>query len=681
MSQQSSANNTQEVVQKPDANWDFVLKELQRIDGLKSNLLTTNINVNKIKDDVELIKTLNKIDQKSQSQIQQEQNVIEEQEISSTLSTSQKKRYENIGAEFVKGAGKQFDKIKKAIQFREKMKTSNDKFVQEVKKNKQNVKKQAKKSGFWTKLLAIMGVVAMVAIMFRDKISKLLPDFSKGTNDLGSNIISSFTGLVKHFSTIAIKFIGGGIATVIDRVCVEIIPNIISGFFHETLPVVMVATTLSVLSMFSESAGTQLEKLLGNQSNEAAQSTLKAADAQISGGKSNYGQGIIGVPIQQLRKKPGGLSRSHEQVGNALYKDANGFGQDDAARKTIDALIKINPQLKKMIEAGDVSITQLYQGIARINNTIPSNDVIGRQTAYLDFLSGYLLAPNDGVGKQNLQSWIAANVTQNNDLLALAAQSMMNNATYKAIATAMRKDAVNNIGNINVSPQLNTVNQGMSFVTHVNVQEAMLASFADGVNDVLVAINNFLNGNQSTTNFLRAVDNYFITLEKECTQFFTKNYSSLYGILTKALGFFASGNLAGSSPSKPQKPTFEVHDYGKDSKDNPFLWNSNVLVLNVQVNDINSLMIGNMLHEISSVDKSIQTEIEKSITSLDNINKLLQKQIVIKKGEPVEVDLSGVNDRLDKHNQRLNTLQGKGNKGKPSQPSGSGNAIEGANGN
>ena len=65
--------------------------------------------------------------------------------------------------------------------------------------------------------------------------------------------------------TVCVDFIGGGLSGIITFVCTKIIPTTISGFFRDTLPMVMVASTLAVLSLFSEGAGAQLESLMGKR--------------------------------------------------------------------------------------------------------------------------------------------------------------------------------------------------------------------------------------------------------------------------------------------------------------------------------------------------------------------------------------------------------------------------------
>ena len=660
MQQQIHQQSEQSILEENN-QWQAIYDQLQRIDVLNSNLLITNINVNKLKQEVNVIKKVNDIDQRSQGELDKQQNTIDKDSIPSTLTSSEKKRYENIGAQFVKGAGKQFDKIKKAIQFKEKMKTSqNEKFIQDVKKNKQNVKKQIKKSNFWTKLLAVMGVLGLVAILLRDKIAKMIPDFSKSGEQFGSNIVSTFTGLVKHFATIAIKFIGGGIANVIDKVCVDIIPDIIRGFFHDTLPIAMVAATLSVLSLFSDSAGAQLQSIIGQQSKDKANSTESRGQQILSEQAKQYA--IVGKTIQQLKNGTGGLDAARRDVGNALFVQKNGLSENDPARVMIDDLAKKlgkQSQFQRMIATGRLNVTSLYQSINEINRRIPASDILGRQQAYYDTLVDHLLSANDEAGQQKIKKWVESNVTANGNIMEAASQAFLNNKTYSAILNALNRQATNRIGNVAISPELETTNQTMSFVTHINVQQAMLASFADGVNDVLFALDSFLNGKDGSSNFLKSVQSYFVTLQKQCTQFFTKNYVSLYKILQNAIDFFGVGNISKSVPTAAS-PSFVIQDYGKDGNEKPFLWNTNVMVLNVQVSDIHTSLVGRMLYDIHSVDKLIKGEVEKSITTLDQINKKLSKQIVIKNGSgsiDFSATLKPINDTLDKHGKSILSLE------------------------
>jgi hypothetical protein len=92
-------------------------------------------------------------------------------------------------------------------------------------------------------------------LLFKDKIAKLLPDLSGGMNNIGSNLLTFFKGLLINLSTKAVSLISTGISNIIKTVCVGIMPGIVDGFFNNTLPLTMVATTLTLMSMFSDSAG------------------------------------------------------------------------------------------------------------------------------------------------------------------------------------------------------------------------------------------------------------------------------------------------------------------------------------------------------------------------------------------------------------------------------------------
>ena len=98
-------------------NYDSVILELQRIEELQE---TQEKLEKKISETVEEVDEMKSFTEKIEEAIgidesDKKKNVIDGGKLSSTLTTSEKKRYENIGKEFVAGAGKELENVRSMI--------------------------------------------------------------------------------------------------------------------------------------------------------------------------------------------------------------------------------------------------------------------------------------------------------------------------------------------------------------------------------------------------------------------------------------------------------------------------------------------------------------------------------------------------------------------------------------
>ena len=84
------------------------------------------------------------------------------------------------------------------------MSTKKNDFGEKIKKLENDVKVESKKGSFLKTLLKIMGVVGLVALIFKDKLSKYVPDFTKSTSDIFSTIKKFLGNFVYGISNIVI---------------------------------------------------------------------------------------------------------------------------------------------------------------------------------------------------------------------------------------------------------------------------------------------------------------------------------------------------------------------------------------------------------------------------------------------------------------------------------------------
>jgi hypothetical protein len=104
-------------------------------------------------------------------------------------------------------------------------------------------------------MLGIVAVLGIAAFIFRDKIAKLIPDLSGATDNIGVKVFGFFNNLLGFLLKFSTNVIGGLFSGVVMYACRNLFPNLVGTFFRHSLPIALVASTLAVMSMFSQSAG------------------------------------------------------------------------------------------------------------------------------------------------------------------------------------------------------------------------------------------------------------------------------------------------------------------------------------------------------------------------------------------------------------------------------------------
>ena len=633
--------------------WDEVYKQLQRIDAINVRTISMSLDISDVKKDITNIKKIQEI-QNSDSQIDKKQNVIDDKQKSkSNLTSNQKKRYQNIGAQFVKGAGKQFEKIKKSIQLKEKMKTSKqEQIVQKVKTTQKRIKKQKVGGGFWKKLLVVVGILGVIAILFRDKIANLLPDLSSGTESLGEKILGAFTGLVSTLISSCVTFIGGGLSGIITYVCTDILPGTIQGFFNDTLPMAMVASTLAVLSMFSQGAGQQLSSLMGSQASDKALDDTKKADAQVKGEKSLI-DNVLGKSVSQLNQQKRNLQDTRRMYANSMYTYGSGEdGFSDASKGVLRSLGKLsgNDNLQEQIKQDYFDLGPFLVEVLKISNSKNLSEKQKRQE-YQRLFASYFGAGVDYSG--------FISDTNNISLLVQMANQMSANRHYREISNAISQNSKNSfnasLGYVS-SPKIST-----TLVTKINVQGAILASVADKILRVVSGIQKFINGTKTNSSFLNKVGQFFQVLSVNCGALYQQYAHILGTVLDYADKMLFFEPQAGSRISRAEQgykgvllkiPDAEVGD----TKGKKYKGVANTLVVNVSNHHIAG--VGNLIGGINSKTLSITDSVKSCIKVLNQINSLVETQIIIQSGGQ-GVDISQFANSVGEVANKVTTLQGK----------------------
>lgn len=201
--------------------------------------------------------------------VKEDKNKVKEDKLKSSLDSSEKKRYENIGVEFAKGASKIFNELEKAQRLKERMQTS--KFKKEEEKQEEVKKEEKKKKKFSLKTLAL-AITAVAGIMYalRDHIDEFIPGFKNGAEStfgwIKSKISSIFGDIVDSITSI-FNGIFGDIFKGPDGV-----KTTMNTFFLDILPDVMYQSGLALFRALGGSVSTANQTLLRDE-----QSTVNRA--------------------------------------------------------------------------------------------------------------------------------------------------------------------------------------------------------------------------------------------------------------------------------------------------------------------------------------------------------------------------------------------------------------------
>ena len=315
----------EETVQPNNQLTDQVLQEIEKISELEKKQKKLLNKTNNLKHRVDEIS-------KKEEEEEQEKNVIKEEEVSPVLTNIEKKRYQIIGEEFMKGADEVFQQIKKAQELKEKMSTKS-KEVQQIQKLEEDQKKNVDKKGKVSPFLVIgiaIAAVAGILYVFRDKLKKVFDESSSLTSG-----ISSLTSNLGNFgSTIIEQVLGLFSGEMQSFFSPESGPlyQMIDAFFTKTLPNSIKYAGVHLISLFSESAGKSLEHMAdttNTKSDTEVDTSVRLNQYDETGARQNSAMraGAAGATEAQQRAMLGNLGVT--SVEHSLRPVLLGFMNQD----------------------------------------------------------------------------------------------------------------------------------------------------------------------------------------------------------------------------------------------------------------------------------------------------------------------------------------------------------------
>lgn len=595
-------------------NWDFVLEELKRVDTLQTKYSIMYGKVADVKQEVQLIKKVQGIDQDIESQADKKEQTIQNK-LPAILTQNERRRYQNIGKEFVKGASEQFQNIKKAIKMKEDMSTQQKNFKKNIESTNQKIKDQVKASGrgsFWKKLFGVVAVLGVVAFLFRDKIAKIMPDLSKGTDGIGQKIGVFFAGLLSSLLTYTGGIIGAGFSSIIKYACVNVLPNLLHTFFNETLPISMVMGTLAVMSMFSESAGVQLEQMMGRTPSDVADMGENQLDNETSGMPEIKNSEYTHDAINNVADTDALYARRLlASLGNALYQMNE---NDGAFRGALDAINQMtNSDFSTLVSQNKIGVTSLIQSMQTVlNNRSLTEQQKREQIAKLlrDSIA------NAG-GPQLDLSDIKVELNSIESLVGL----LVNDARYGRLKTIVTNSIV---PGATVTGTVTTVQQSVPpVITNINVGDVLAKTFTESVVQILTSLNDFLNGRNNNKTLIGGINKYFQVLGEASKQYLGQTFDLIRDNFMRSFRVFVAeppdASMFGEEQEETQPSVGETTVNGKGM----------LLQVNIRVEDQYAAHIATSLADINNTNQSSLNEIKSSNTKLQSVIEALKDKLVV----------------------------------------------------
>lgn len=595
-------------------------------------------NINETKFD-DILKQLYQIKQKSikdgelleqlrQKQLQRAQKQKDQQEqkksgkvlkkLPTVLTTNERKRYQEIGKRFMLGAEQQFRQVKKGIKMKQMMKTSKDFFLKKFDKVKEE-NTRVKKKSFWKTLLGSLIVIGLAAALFKDKIVKMMPDLSQKTGGIFKTIVNYIGNMLKGCWQFITKSIGGSISGIFYRIFTDSIPNILSIFFHETLPVAIFNTYLAIMSQFDETANSLMHSGQHDSQTQADINSSTAEGGELDGaiGRTQNESGeidalnIVGGLLSIYGRVQKNQANTQQQL-SLLYNNAGKFilytgWQSEQTTNQVKNLIGMmsdmmnvtQEQFRELVSRGEVDVefilrqfllskTRDAQALAQamaasgiaggnVNTLIEQlNDADGTNTILSDFRNIALIY----------------SMIENSVRLKRASEQRQDNRLVLPI-TQQQED------------RLGQMYDGMGYISLKILQDATVAE----ANKFLQAANNFVGNGDITTVFKNQVNQLVTSLGTYFNNFFTGTLDILKGVLYGVLNY--------TNPSNQNNSTNKnVVTEGQSGA-------STALVVNVDLTGNEALSLSQVVSNLVNAENNIVSVLQNTNSQLTTANAIL----------------------------------------------------------
>lgn len=587
--------------------YDYFLSELDKVSKIDVTVKTLKKEQKQLVVDVEEVKEFVGIEE-----TEKQSNVIDKDKLPAVLTGNEKKRYENIGKQFVEGAGKEFIRIKNAIKFKNNMSTVRDTFLKGFDKIKSTVKTMRKKSGFWKKLLEVVALLTIVAYVFRDKIAKVMPNVGGKIKEVLESGKTLIKNLINDIFENVSKSVGKSFDSIVTHMLTNTLPNIVTMFFQWTLPEALLATWLSVLSTFSSSAEQRLGEMIEGGIGDVAEEVGSGAEAQvISRGGTQEVQGGEIEAVLKLQRDIEVLGQTGQVSDQSLREFISEAGiaavyqegaKNSQVQATLDNMLDIvigqNVDLRKYVDEGKFDITSfltLYQD--RINSAAD------KELETVRLLAQTL---GESLSEEELQQRAAQ-----------LRQSAYNRNAYDVItqtATAQRRlqDEAGRIIALNATKnqELDAEQERIRRIAEqppiqVDFNEVFDAKITDTLKDVLGTLRNFIGGDSVVLqNYIKSGMNKVAAFYR---LFFEGSLDAIFKVI-EGVSSIADGNAGESS-------------YLLENS----VEGDNNIVINVDLSDSSSDALIKAVTALRESESGIVAKMEETNKKLEEVAKTIQQ--------------------------------------------------------
>lgn len=586
-------------------NFDGILQELNKISQIEIETKVVKSQVKDVEGEIVEIRQHVGLDED-----EKQKNVISDKDLPATLTVNEKQRYINIGKNFVLGAGSEFQKIQKAIRFKESMKTSKNEFLDKIDKIKENVKKTKSSSGFWKTLLKVGALLGLIVYLWKTKIQENFPNVSKFVDE-------SFTvvkGIIKESIKSIYEYISTGLGNsfteVLKDMATQYIPSLINTFFTVTLPNTLITTYLGILSGFSSDAESHLNRRLEANMQTDAERLAQAAEAEALNTNSQ-------VDIK------GGITAAEEAFSAAVSTGYAITNQHDLTMMQRHAAY-----LASVRDGNDRVFGEVSNAVGGLINSQASIVELARQ-GKLDmgvFLSRVKQAQDDN------------NLTNQEVVQAVAEAMGVSVESISKLSTANAQASFSAVGDINALLHSNEQLQGQmasranqmreeeerrrrEYEANLEMYKPIHIDYGAVLNDVLFVrisetmkkITDFLSGEQGTEGKLYKLVKGGVETFGE---FYDKYFSQSISLVTEAFGNIGRlFKIDVSNPSEGQSSDTPVQPQQ--------IYGDNNIIVNIDMRSNEQKSFGALFAELGSIGSDISSTINDSNKKLESIvNKL-----------------------------------------------------------
>lgn len=605
--------------QNNNFRWILIEDELDRIQRLEK--LNEQVSV-KVESNSEQI-------QKIQDKVGDEKNdnVIGANQLPSTLSSNERKRFENIGKNFIQGASNEFKSIKNAVEFSEKMSTKKNDFGEKIKKLENDVKVESKKGSFFKTLLKIMGVVGLVALLFKDKLSTYIPDFTKSTSDIFSTIKKFLGNFVYEISNIVIGDISSSLNSSLIHLVNQQFPIMLDIFFNQTLPNILLRSYLTALSFIPGSN---------------AEERLKELDDK-SKNNGDESKGLTFIP------QAPDVTYQYIQERTVTRNDKGVIIKDYATERDLRNALKNSLTLQ--IEHQRDFYNLLNEQLKNIFGDKASIEALKNNPTFdmEKFLEEIVASVTDGITKDELIA--AYKVGGGNTNLVGDESVVMKEDAVKKIqqaAQAFNTDIVTRINNKDLEKKKLESSRG---TIEVAVSEDVANTFVTKFNPLLEAITNFFTSSDISDRLTKQWD-FTITKFKD---FYETQFTNTLGQINEALTKLNSNSIFEKKDDKTidtvqKEETKETSLTIKLDLSNQVSGGISTFIQNKNKQD-------EITYELIQESNDILTDLGKKISEIKDLHAANRKEIEKKKQEIENAVSKIITNHLSKNPQLVSVPQ------------------------